>query len=346
MTMKHLFPGQSAPDIRACNAPVIARLQEALRAAMNDVAPTGGDYAILDFPNHGNIGDSAIYLGELALCRQHFGRSPALVTEANDDDLARIARLNPDATLLLHGGGNFGDLYPRHQQFRDAVLRRFVDRRIVMMPQSIHFENVANVAPSAAAIAAHPDFTMMVRDRSSLQFAEQHFACRVLLVPDMAFMLGAIAPPIRADLRVLGLMRKDKEAAISDNGDLARLPQPAQIVDWPDEWKYPRKPDVLPDFLRRWLPPQVQGWKPASPAAFEWLANKRLQTGLTILARGQTVLTDRLHAHILCVLLGIGHVVLDNSYGKIKKFSDEWTQDSAFMRARSLAEAVDMLNAD
>jgi pyruvyl transferase EpsO len=41
------------------------------------------------------------------------------------------------------------------------------------------------------------------------------------------------------------------------------------------------------------------------------------------------VVTDRLHAHILCLLLGIPHAVLDNSYGKLTRFLDAWTGDIA-----------------
>ena len=46
-----------------------------------------------------------------------------------------------------------------------------------------------------------------------------------------------------------------------------------------------------------------------------------------MLSKGRAVITDRLHAHILCVLLGIPHVVLDNSYGKVRSFYDTWTSD-------------------
>jgi pyruvyl transferase EpsO len=40
------------------------------------------------------------------------------------------------------------------------------------------------------------------------------------------------------------------------------------------------------------------------------------------------VVTDRLHAHLLALLLGIPHVVLDNSYGKLHHFIAAWTHES------------------
>jgi pyruvyl transferase EpsO len=55
------------------------------------------------------------------------------------------------------------------------------------------------------------------------------------------------------------------------------------------------------------------------------LARQRLRRGLGILASGRVVVTDRLHGHILSLLLGIPHVVLDNSYGKLSRFRATWT---------------------
>jgi pyruvyl transferase EpsO len=50
--------------------------------------------------------------------------------------------------------------------------------------------------------------------------------------------------------------------------------------------------------------------------------------GCRTLAAGRVVVTDRLHAHLLSLLLGIPHGVLDNSYGKLFRFLDAWTGDA------------------
>ena len=39
------------------------------------------------------------------------------------------------------------------------------------------------------------------------------------------------------------------------------------------------------------------------------------------------MITDRLHGHILCVLLGIPHVILDNRYGKLSTYHRTWTAE-------------------
>ena len=325
------------------NAAIIARLQDALRDALANVIPAGGEYALLDFPNHSNIGDSAIYVGESLLCREHFGKEPKLVCVASDGEMDRLSRLDPAVILLLHGGGNFGDLYPRHQNFREAVLARFPDRKVVQLPQSVHFREDANLAHAGSVINAHPDFTLMVRDRVSLSISKRHFECATILVPDMAFMIGPSEPSRLPDLRLLSLIREDEESVLANKEALGRLPQPSETADWPREERAKHPADSLPRSIRQFLPPGRQGPRPASPAAYEWLARKRVQIGFDILSRGEAVLTDRLHAHILSFLLGKPQIILDNSYGKIGRFVDVWTRGGGFVQASSLNDVIERL---
>jgi len=58
------------------------------------------------------------------------------------------------------------------------------------------------------------------------------------------------------------------------------------------------------------------------------LATARVARGLRLLSRGQTIATDRLHGHILALLLDIPHIVFDNDYGKIGRYVATWTRDS------------------
>jgi pyruvyl transferase EpsO len=56
------------------------------------------------------------------------------------------------------------------------------------------------------------------------------------------------------------------------------------------------------------------------------MARQRVKRGTEILSKGRCVVTDRLHGHILCVLLGIPHVCMDNEYGKISSFFQTWSR--------------------
>ena len=108
---------------------------------------------------------------------------------------------------------------------------------------------------------------------------------------------------------------------------------------------------LLRRIMRRWpsLAPVLQG--PHS-ATYAPVARRRLGRGSRLLSRGRVVVSDRLHGHILCLLLGIPHMVLDNSYGKVRGQFEAWTHASplatwcdseaeALERAVALASTLD-----
>lgn len=56
------------------------------------------------------------------------------------------------------------------------------------------------------------------------------------------------------------------------------------------------------------------------------------------------MITNRLHGHILLLLLGIPHILLDNSYGKISGYHSTWTSGcSLARRAGSIEEALELV---
>ena len=50
------------------------------------------------------------------------------------------------------------------------------------------------------------------------------------------------------------------------------------------------------------------------------------------------IVTDRLHGHILALLLGIRHIILDNDYGKVAAYHAAWTAGSPLVRQAATAE--------
>ena len=276
----------------------------------------GSQYALVDFPDHANVGDSAIWLGELALLRQITGRDPCYVSTWHDFDLDAFRDVCPDGVLFLHGGGNLGDIWSHHQRFREDILARVRDRPVVQLPQSIHFRVPSEVDRFAALVAEHPDFVLYVRDTRSLSFARKHLACPSYLAPDSAYALGEQSRDA-AQCDVLMLMRTDDER----QGYALSSADPATVVDWlEDDADIPVGGDAK---------------------AREAQAVARVDRGLRLLARGEVVVTDRLHGHILANLLGIPHVVLDNDYGKIAAYLDAWpAPDAIVTRASTIEHAM------
>lgn len=297
---------------------VIARQCDALLALYRRHVRAGEPYALVDFPDHANVGDSAIWLGEITLLHAVGAGTPAYVCRWDDFDEAALRAACPEGPILIHGGGNLGDIWPHHQRFREYLLERFPDRPIVQLPQSIHFRDPAHRTRFAAQAGRHPDFHLYVRDQPSQMLAERHVDCPVTLAPDSAFGLGPLPRPGAAECRHLLLLRTDTERAERDDTPLLALPG-AVVRDWLEE-----APVTAPDPTER--------------------ARQRVARGLNLLALGETVVTDRLHGHILSLLLGIDHVVLDNDYGKVGAYIAAWTRDSPTVRqAASPAEAAAMV---
>jgi len=310
---------------------------------------SGARCVLVDVPTKANWGDSAIWQGELAACSE-LGVDLADEVELLLYDRARTRRAARDGVLLLNGGGNLGDLYPERQQFRETVLQEFQDLRIVQLPASIYFERQENLERARRAFGAHPDFTLIVRDRESLDFARRYFDCTVRLMPDMAFALGPLERAIAPALDVVWLQRLDAEAPIV-GAHVAELPAGVIREDW--------SPAHLPKHLvRRRLAPvkidvqlrKVQARNPRAGKAVAPIRRRlvpqigpaRCELATIFLSRGRAVITDRLHGHILCVLLGIPHVLLDNRIGKLSAYFDTWTHDAGIAQlARSEEEALD-----
>lgn len=316
----------------------IADLQQQVHAVL---APwiADGPLAIVDFPDIRNVGDSAIWVGEIAYLRAHHQRQPAYVSSLRDHSDQELAQLMPEGPIFVHGGGNFGDIWVAHQDFRERLLDRWKDRTVVQFPQSIHYGDPARIAATARAIDRHGRFVLLVRDQESLHFARKHFDCEVRLCPDMAFCIGPIAAP-PTTLALLAMLREDKEKADTRAG--APLPD-CPVEDWISE---PRLPIALAKALGQLgaLPTLDRGRMRLS--RFNAAAQQRLGRGVRQIGRARAIVTDRLHVHIISLLLGRPHAVLDNAYGKITRFMEAFPggEDLTY-RARSLDDAVDWARA-
>jgi pyruvyl transferase EpsO len=280
-----------------------ALIQRLRHQAATRIGSIGGDgpFALVDFPDHANVGDSAIWLGTTAFFREHRGAEPAYVATARAFSERALRAAVPEGPIFIHGGGNFGDLWPHHHEFREHLLERFADREIIQLPQSIHFEDPGRAARIARAIARHGRFRLFVRDRPSYDLAVARFDCEVVLCPDLALFIGALdREPPEAD--VFYLLRTDKERAVPEG--IGRRDCTRPVADWLAESRLSMEAAHLLGVVQqlrrgRWGRLAMRG------AWYEAAAKARVLRGCRLLSSGRVVITDRLHAHILCLLLGI-----------------------------------------
>ena len=269
-------------------------------------------YALLDFPFYANIGDSAIWAGSRVWLEEHHGAPPAYISTKMDFSAAKLDKLVPDGPIYIKGGGNFGDLYPAHHRFRFELVKRY-GARVVHLPQSLHFHSreVFEDTKELSALGSR----LMVRDHPSMDLGRE-LGFEPMLVPDAAFCLGPQERIGEPDRDLLVLKRTDKE----DTGNAI------SGMDWGGEapltWAYA----ALISTLRE---------KGISKRhALDTLAEMRVKRGFSMLSRGRAVATDRLHGHIMSVLLGLPHFVSDNSTGKLTAFGEAWTFAAGFAHRR------------
>ncbi|MBD4920351.1 polysaccharide pyruvyl transferase, partial [Xanthomonas citri pv. citri] len=72
--------------------------------------------------------------------------------------------VTPNSTILCHGGGNFGDIYPSIQKMREDLVKAFPNNRIILLPQTAHFSSQEAMQKSASIFAAHKDCHLFARD--------------------------------------------------------------------------------------------------------------------------------------------------------------------------------------
>ena len=305
---------------------------------LDPIIPTHSTVALIDFPNHRNVGDSAIWLGE----RNYLRNRKAYIAYMCDHETYsrdRLAAARDAETILLSGGGNFGDLYGMHQQLRERIVEDFPGRRIVQLPQTIYFRDRKNLDKSRRIFERHPNFTMLVRDTKSLELVRKEFQNRVQLCPDMAFYLRTLQGSGGPSIDCIWLARNDSESALQalpplKDGYLRRdwLEAGPTTLRWAIQFlshelaRYPKELAKLSALI---------SWK------LDAIATQRLQRGIEVLSEGRFVITDRLHGHIFCLLMNLPHIILDNNYHKVKNYYETWTQDCELVQwANNPSEAM------
>jgi exopolysaccharide biosynthesis predicted pyruvyltransferase EpsI len=308
------------------------RLAQRLLAELSAVGLEGADVALLDYPLYANAGDHAIWLGTLAALDALNARIVTIVGQPDYDGAALARSLTPATKLLICGGGNFGDLWGNRQTFRRAVLHDFPAHHVVQLPQTLHYISSQQAVQDVDAFRRHASFTILARDEGSAELAER-FSDDVRLTPDMAFAMG----PLHRERSVpsselLVLARQDKEAS----GIAWSLPATAVRRDWPDLGELMQTMPARARNARRALrvlrgpvgrvPGTARVAAALRPRLARQISTGHLDAGFRVLDLGHAVATDRLHAHILCVLRGQPHAVVDNSYGKVSAFMRCWTK--------------------
>lgn len=286
-------------------------------------------FVLIGTPHHGNLGDHAIALAEAEFLRTiHPGAALDAITEADYWQYRRSlkSQLGPDDVILLHGGGNLGNIYPYAEAVRQDALRRFSAQPTVLFPQTVHFSGDASgrLAYQKARVLYqhHRHLAAFAREEFSFgALAELIGESRTFLVPDIALCLTGPLPTPRRRQGALLCFRQDLEKGITPSAEqwiTATLSERFSTL---------RKTDtVIPGLL--------------SAAA----AEQRLTELLSRFAGAELVVTDRLHGMIFAALTRTPCIALPNFNRKIFGVS-KWLEGLPFLRyaeeLSALAATVD-----
>lgn len=188
-------------------------------------------------PRHGNIGDQAIVFAEYFVLKNLFPDHqiidvpyPYLMDELSEIfyGLGFQKYVQPDDLMVMHGGGNLGNLWINEEIFRRSIIEKFHGNKIIIFPQSVHFTNDAEGQKQAIISKqiynAHPDLHLMLRDENSYNLANDIFPeINTYLLPDVVTSLYGITDKVNVEREgVLFVLRHDKEK-VRDDSNVQRL---------------------------------------------------------------------------------------------------------------------------
>lgn len=322
----------------------LERMQRAIDETLNPLIPRGSVVAIFDFPNHSNVGDSAIWLGEMAYLKKRCGSENIFVYGSNFYQ-GQFPEFKSDTIILISGGGNLGDLWPKHQQLRQSLIANYKKNTVIQLPQSIHFEKDENAETFGKIVGTHSQVYILLRDAASKDLCgELNERGKAILCPDMALYMGELTRAEGSAYDALALLRKDREGNIPGD-ELAGLRSVGPVKDWLGEpFSLTSSVIRVVNRLNRVLPLRSRLYQKIMLNLCERVAKKRVDRGIEMLCSGDVIVSDRLHVHILCCMLRKPHIIIDNCYRKIGNFDDTWKIDTVtYAYADGLTAATKIL---
>lgn len=277
--------------------------------------------AFLDLPIYLNIGDLLIERGSEDLFAE---LDCEVVFRGSFLDFSSLERQNftDDVVIILQGGGNFGDLYPRHNDYRKKVFERFSKNRIIMLPQSVHYNDGLEMEKDAELFSKHDNFLFICRDKYSYEAMSKYFPLENLgLLPDMAYCIDSrvLSSNHRGSgsCGVLNFRRRDEERLVDE---LAVGFDWEDLLSPMDRYLFRRiKKKIAKSKVRlRVVDPYV---------LWGWYRDYLIKKAVRLFLMYSSVDADRLHAYILAQLMSINTVVHDNSYGKIRRYRETWFEN-------------------
>ncbi len=275
-----------------------------------------------DYPLLLNVGDLLINLGTECFLSDH---NIHIWKRFSADDMPESIRgMDDDVIIICQGGGNFGDLWSRHHPGRESLLAYFPRNRIILLPQSVHFDSPDRLQKSMERFRSHGNCHIFARDNRSLDILQHAGVHQSSAMPDMAqYLWGILLPDTHPvyESQPMRFVRRDKEAktyaALEGEGNALHT------VDWREiltlsTHRIARLILKAIDLQNR------MGFHAQKYWQWRFVQDKAIRDGVRYLSRFRKIYTNRLHGMILGLLLSREVCAFDNSYGKLSSYRESW----------------------
>lgn len=278
------------------------------------------DYILVDLPYHSNIGDILIWEGE----RQFLSRLPYKCLYKASMYTYKKQKVDRNTIVLIHGGGNWGDVWRGSQEFHLKIIQEYPHNRIIVFPQTVHYDDLCHFTRDASVASNHSRLTICARDLISYKLLKENYTSNdILLVPDMAFCIPIsylVQYKQACRHKDLFLKRSDKELVPFE---IDRFTSSYLVKDWPSM----ENKSIYSFILRLFTIGQRLKVIPSSWVDYfadNVVRENLVKTGVRFLSKYENIYTTRLHGGILAILLGKIFFLINNNYGKNKNFFETW----------------------
>ncbi|WP_051671498.1 polysaccharide pyruvyl transferase family protein [Oribacterium sp. P6A1] len=286
-----------------------------------------GAFILFNSPDYGNLGDQAIAYSERVFFSRLFPDKEFIeisCTQYIKECLQIKKAVRNDDVILLTGGGYMGSIWLWLEDMVINILEQFPDNRVVIMPQTIFFEDDqfghSERYMFEEAVIRHGNVHIFARDVSTYEYLKKSSiddSC-FELANDMAMALDIKSNALEKNQgKVLICLRKDEESV---NYDRTKLIEEIEKIFGNEtvEFSTVVEENVFLDDRERYL---SDLWSQMSKA--------------------ELIITDRLHASIFSCLLSIPCFALSNSTGKVRDFCDRYGDLYDIRLAKDEDEVVD-----
>lgn len=267
--------------------------------------------AVIGVPNHGNLGDYAIYEAERALLNRYFPEDNIFgvnMTDFHKEADALKGLLSKQDLLILTGGGNLGNQYMDDEIIRRRTIQLFPHNRIILFPQTMYFtkdaegEKEKNI--TAEIYNRHEHLTLFARDRHSFEEMKKMFTVPLKLLPDVVLTWDALLSEKQDGTEkregALLLLRQDVEKKLTpqQERELKEILQSRYT-----EVKYTDTEVPYETYIRD--------------------PGKCLRDKIEEVKSAGLVVTDRLHGMVFAAVTGTPCIVMSNYNHKVRE-TYEW----------------------